>query len=125
MYPKGFHPLQNTGLPDTTGPAPSVTRLAAYPRVRYYYIDFGLSVRIPPEVYPKRALGEHGLDQEVPELSLTTPYDPFLVDIFILGNFFKKHIYEVGSILFSTDLSLMKPLRNILASIFCRLWLSR
>lgn len=105
MYPKGFHPLQGANLPDMTGFAPSVTRLAAYPRVRYYYIDFGLSVRIPPEVHPKRALGEHGLDQDVPELSVTTPYDPFLVDVFILGNFFKKSICEVRDVLFSGVLS--------------------
>lgn len=118
IYPRGFHPVQAASLPDMTGTAPSFTRLAAYPGVRYYYIDFGISVKIPLEVQPKRVLGIDGLDQEVPELSVTTPYDPFLVDVFILGNFFKRYICEVRGVLCATLLRLIKPHRNLPTSIF-------
>ncbi|KAL6306707.1 hypothetical protein BKA93DRAFT_728891, partial [Sparassis latifolia] len=37
--------------------------------IRYYYVDFGISVLIPPDVYPKLTVGELGRDRESPELS--------------------------------------------------------
>lgn len=93
LYPHGFHPIRVRFLPNLSDFAKPRPRISA--PVRYYYVDFGISVHIPPEVQPKRALGGYGQDQEVPELSFTEPYDPFKVDVFILGNVFRKEICAV------------------------------
>lgn len=96
MYPKGFHPIQTDFLMDTRRPAPYVYRLGAFPPVKYYYIDFGLSSRSTPGKPPPLVLGLYGADREVPELSDTVPYNPFKVDIFMLGNVFKTAIHSVS-----------------------------
>ncbi|EED81131.1 predicted protein [Postia placenta Mad-698-R] len=62
--------------------------------IKYYYVDYGLSVYIPPDIHPKLVLGDFGRDQDVPELSLTVPYDPFKVDIFIIGNMLKRIFHD-------------------------------
>lgn len=92
LYPKGFHPVNDGLLPDGWMPAPVLSRICV--PVKYYYVDFGISSYIPPDVYPKLAVGEYGMDKEVPELSATVPYDPFKVDIFILGNFFRHYFHD-------------------------------
>ena len=95
LYPRGFHPVVTKHLPDLSGRAPVVARLGAWPPVKYYFVDFGISVKFPSEVESKLALGVIGLDREVPELSDTKPYDPFKVDVFILGHVYQKDIYAV------------------------------
>ena len=49
-------------------------------------------------------LGTDGLDSDVPELSSKVPYDAFKVDIFILGNLFRKELFLVRAIPLITDL---------------------
>ena len=93
LYPRGFHPVYPHRLPDAMPEAPVLSR-SAFP-VRYYYVDFGISSYIPPEVEDKVVEGDLGRDQEVPELSRYIPYDPFKVDIFVLGNVFKKEFLQV------------------------------
>lgn len=95
MYPDGFHPVQQHFTWDTLKLARVIPRIGVWPPVKYYFVDFGIAVRIPPDVQPKRALGDYGIDREVPELSVTVPYDPFKVDIFIVGNVFRKQICAV------------------------------
>lgn len=115
MYPYGFHPVRSSTLPDG--------RTLAWPRrrtsvpVRYYFIDYGLSTYFPPGTHPRLVVGEDGRDQEVPELSDDIPYDPFKVDIFIIGNLFRRMFYDVS------PLSFVLQYRNdSLAEIFqCRL----
>ncbi|EKM49303.1 uncharacterized protein PHACADRAFT_131824 [Phanerochaete carnosa HHB-10118-sp] len=92
LFPRGFHPLQLLSLPDLSDRAPMRSRTEA--AVKYYYIDFGISVHIPPNVHPKLIVGELGRDQEVPELSSNVPYDPFKVDIFIIGNVLFTEFYD-------------------------------
>lgn len=94
LYPNGFHPIHDLFLPDLSRPAWPTSRVAAHEPVKYYFIDFGISIRIP-RGHPRLVLGTDGLDQDVPELSNRVPYDPFKVDVFILGNVFKQHIYAV------------------------------
>ncbi|EPS92684.1 hypothetical protein FOMPIDRAFT_1137462, partial [Fomitopsis schrenkii] len=95
MYPYGFHPVCSSSLPDG--------RTVAWPRrrtsvpVRYYFIDYGLSTYFPPGTYPTLVVGEDGRDQEVPELSDDVPYDPFKVDIYIIGNLFRRMFYDTYS----------------------------
>lgn len=88
MYPGGFHPIHDVMVPNLTAFPPYFTRSES--SVKYYFVDFGLSVYIPPGRHPKHALGWHGRDREVPELSLTIPSDPFKTNIFIIGNLFRK-----------------------------------
>ncbi|KAI0724147.1 hypothetical protein C8Q72DRAFT_961689 [Fomitopsis betulina] len=63
--------------------------------IQYYYIDFSISVYIPPDAHPKLAVGVFGRDQDPPELSDHIPYDPFKLDIFILGNVLRKSFYAI------------------------------
>lgn len=93
LYPHGFHPAATDKLPDAIRNAWPYTRFSAPSSVRYYFADFGLSVRIPPEA-PRLVTGYIGADRDAPELSDDVPYDPFKVDIYVLGNVFRHHISE-------------------------------
>ncbi|KAL5536309.1 hypothetical protein ACEPAF_130 [Sanghuangporus sanghuang] len=88
MFPNGFHAsvwnLDERGVP--TRPR----RRSDVPSVRYYFTDFGLSSRF--QVGEEHLVtGVNGLDREVPELLPLNRYDPFPVDVFILGNVFKRN----------------------------------
>jgi len=93
MYPEGFHPIRVDYKPDYSGWAPYVSRSVA--GARYYFVDFGISVRIPEDDRPKFVTGSMGRDQEPPELSDTVPYDPFKLDVFIIGNMLMREICDV------------------------------
>ena len=93
LYPQGFHPVFPRKLPDASGTAPVLPRSAA--EVKYYYADFGISSYIPPDSSERLVLGDFGRDRDVPELSTTVPYDPFKVDVFIIGNLFEKVFLKV------------------------------
>lgn len=54
---------------------------------RYYFIDFGISTRFEGPG-PYRVTGCIGRDPSPPELSETVPYDPFKLDVYVLGNHF-------------------------------------
>lgn len=58
--------------------------------VKYYFIDFGISTRFSPDEHPRLVVGRQGLDDKVPELSDTVPYDPFKTNIFIIGNLLRQ-----------------------------------
>jgi len=103
MFPSGFHPVRDMALPDYSDRAPYYLRSEV--PVKYYYVDFGISVFIPPDHHPKLALGADGRDREVPELSLEVPYDPFKVDIFIIGNVFRRELQDKYS-----NLGFLSPL---------------
>jgi hypothetical protein len=60
--------------------------------LRYYLIDFGLSNWYPPGMKDIRVTGIVGQDKTVPERSRTIYYDPFKMDIYQLGNVFKRVI---------------------------------
>lgn len=98
LYPQGFHPVLQSKVRDFSRRAWPYSRTSASGPVGYYFADFGISVRIPPGE-PRNVLGEIGADRDVPELSDTIPYDPFKVDIFVLGNVFRKQIHDVSQLL--------------------------
>lgn len=109
LYPQGFHPVLQSRVRDFSRRAWPFSRASAPSPVRYYFADFGISVRIPPGKTPQ-VLGHIGADREVPELSDTIPYDPFKVDIFILGNVLRKHIHNVCQpVRFLDGLTYMMP----------------
>ncbi|KAH9858389.1 hypothetical protein C2E23DRAFT_798334 [Lenzites betulinus] len=62
--------------------------------VNYYFIDFGMSTRFTSES-PRLVTGTLGLDREPPELSDDVPYDPFKLDIFLIGNLIRGVFHNV------------------------------
>jgi len=73
--------------------------------IRYYFTDFGISTHFLDPSQPHLVTGSRCQDHEVPELSDTVPYDPFLTDIFILGNVYRTCLTDVY-----TNLSFLAPL---------------
>ena len=92
LYPGGYHPVRRDQTPDIIEEVKPLSRMD-HP-VRYYYIDFGLSIRFS-EGEPPLVVGDVGRDAEVPELSSTVPYDGYKADIYALGNFFHKEFEQV------------------------------
>ncbi|KIP02951.1 hypothetical protein PHLGIDRAFT_37667 [Phlebiopsis gigantea 11061_1 CR5-6] len=103
LFPEGFHPVNLNDLPDSSDEAPVLPR--ANRSVNFYYVDFGISVHIPNDSANQLVVGDDGRDQDVPELSTDVPYDPFKVDIFILGNLLREE-FEVKF----TNLSFLRSL---------------
>ncbi|KAG8918901.1 hypothetical protein FRC02_002051 [Tulasnella sp. 418] len=87
LYPKGWHP-------QALGRAPNGRLMSTVPKrravggVRYYLIDYGISIISQSEV--TGILGQ----KQAPELNETTPYNPFKVDIWLLGSCFGCMITE-------------------------------
>ena len=92
LYPEGYHPVRKNYTPDTMYRISPLSRTDR--PVRYYYIDFGLSVQFSEGASPY-VVGDVGRDTDVPELSDSVPYDPFKVDVFSLGNLLYKEFHEV------------------------------
>lgn len=57
--------------------------------VRYLFIDFGIS-----SLGEEKVLGFAGI-VKAPELSEMYPYDPFKVDVYILGKMYERLFAEV------------------------------
>jgi hypothetical protein len=99
MYPRGCHPTETYKLPDGVTPVSIIPRSQV--RVSYYFIDYGISSYFPPGKPRGLVIGGDGRDQEVPELSDTIAYDPFAVDIFIIGNLLRRQLYDVSKSILS------------------------
>ncbi|KAI0040984.1 hypothetical protein FA95DRAFT_1683498 [Auriscalpium vulgare] len=97
MFPRGFHPISQSFLADMSEVAPSYSRLSS--GVKYYFVDYGISSEFPLDSDPASRLvvGTLGRDQEPPELSHTVPYDPFKLDVFVIGNVFRREYYETAA----------------------------
>ncbi|KAK7691435.1 hypothetical protein QCA50_004834 [Cerrena zonata] len=91
LFPQGHHPVQLDYLEDGMHYAPYLSR-QDHP-VKYYFIDFGISSYFDPGVVPL-VVGTQGRDKEPPELDDRLPYNPFPLDIFILGNLYRKEFVE-------------------------------
>lgn len=96
LYPKGF--LAPSPTFDRTGfyPVRPLWR-SGVPSFKYYVIDFGISTLFEDRTISPLVTGAFAQDDDVPELSETVPYSPFLVDVFTLGNVFKNVFLEVYS----------------------------
>ncbi|OJT09375.1 hypothetical protein TRAPUB_14157 [Trametes pubescens] len=75
--------------------------------INYYYIDFGISTRITPDSPSRLVVGSWGLDWEPPELSETVPYDPFKLDVFLIGNLMRRQFCDKYS-----NLAMLEPLMS-------------
>ncbi len=96
LYPQGFHPVRLDQLPHNLRRSAPI-RSRADVTVTYYLVDFGISSWFQPSDTDRLVLGTSGLDEDVPELSDDVPYDPFKVDVFVLGNFFRQHFTGVSA----------------------------
>ncbi|KAK7031958.1 kinase domain-containing protein, partial [Favolaschia claudopus] len=84
VVPTGSHftsPKSHTGYPGIF----SWNNRCSVSPVRYYYIDFGLSMYFRKGRDAALTTGTLRTFNTIPELSLTVPYNPFKVDIFQLG----------------------------------------
>ncbi|KII88221.1 hypothetical protein PLICRDRAFT_110166 [Plicaturopsis crispa FD-325 SS-3] len=91
LYPRGFHPVRRDYSRDAIHELTPLSRLNN--PVRYYFTDFGLSTQFAPD-QPPFVVGVKGRDKEVPELSRDIPYNAYKVDIFILGNLYRKSFIQ-------------------------------
>ena len=112
MFPRGFHPVKNASLPhDISTPAPIVPRLDV--GVKYYFVDYRISSYFPDGTDRQPVLGLAGHDREVPELSDEVPYDPFMVDIFTIGNVLRREFVDVRSGFLQIDI-VISPVPRII-----------
>lgn len=92
LYPSGWHPaapfLNKDGITDLPR-EPSITAVGG---VRYYFVDYGLSSHRKSSV-----TGVFGVEN-APELSQTVPYDPYKLDVYILGMLFKEFVLMVRNL---------------------------
>ncbi|KAI0828174.1 kinase-like protein [Trametes gibbosa] len=91
LYTDGYHPVWLQYSEDISHVVAPLSRTGR--SIRYFYIDFDLSIRFPDDALPY-AVGDVGRDAEVPELSPDVPYDAFKVDIFALGNLLRKEFEQ-------------------------------
>ena len=94
LFPKGFHPSVPTL--DASGKRAKPRRRRDVSGVKYYFTDFGISYRFDGTEETRLVIGQEGQDQEVPELHQLEYYDPFPVDVFILGNLFWRKFVRVS-----------------------------
>ncbi|RDB28259.1 hypothetical protein Hypma_001452 [Hypsizygus marmoreus] len=91
IYPQGWHFVLDSCAPngiDLLVPLQRIDR-----PVRYFIVDFGLSLRFGPnQSHLVDGLG--GRDPDPPELYSEEPSDAFKLDIFTLGNVFFKEFQE-------------------------------
>lgn len=94
LFPEGFHPADESFVESFEKRCKPLRRCDV-PSVRYYLVDFGISMSFAQTVGPRLTTSFHGIDRDVPEFAIDEPYDPFPVDIFILGNLFRKKFLTV------------------------------
>ncbi|KAL6300717.1 hypothetical protein BKA93DRAFT_740008 [Sparassis latifolia] len=91
LYPEGHHPQRIESSPNGIYLLSPLSRIDR--PVRYFFIDFGISSLFEEGESPF-VVGRKGRDKELPELSDEVPYNAYKVDIFILGNLFKKDFLQ-------------------------------
>lgn len=106
IIPTGWHFVSHFCEPD------GVTRISSLERrnlpVRYYFVGFGNAYHLPNS--SKHLVTDiGGEDEDVPELREDHRYDPFKLDIYTLGNVFKKELYNVGLLLASPHILIVSP----------------
>ncbi|KAH9938692.1 uncharacterized protein B0H18DRAFT_968369 [Fomitopsis serialis] len=87
VSPRGNRLYKPSCVPSSPRVAPCRS-LSTGNSVKYYFIDFGLSVYTPSDKRGALVLGNEGRDRAPPELSSghKVPYDPFKLDVFLIGN---------------------------------------
>lgn len=108
MFPQGWHPQEIDSFPNGRSlPNRYTASRTAIGGVRYYYIDFGIS-----SFHKRRVLGIHG-QERAPELSENVPYDPYKLDVYILGKTYSDFVIKVGCLSAQPDSHPHNPIRLI------------
>lgn len=91
LFPRGWHPQRYDRYPWAADlPNLDTASRTAVGGVRYYYIDFGIST-----FHQTRVTGLDG-QERAPELSATEEYDPYKLDVYILGRSYFDYIMKVS-----------------------------
>ena len=105
LFAVPFHPIRQTVRRDFKGPAEASYTRTERP-VKYYIIDFGLSIRYDSVDPPPSEVPVLGGDKSVPEFKgddpskryggLSKPYNPFPTDVYCLGNWIREDFLDVS-----------------------------
>ena len=84
---------------DLMGTPKSASNRSARSRRTYYFIDFGLSVYVKDRKCTVLVLGNEGHDRDPPELHQGNriPYDPYKLDVYLIGNVFRRILLDVST----------------------------
>ena len=112
LFPEGYHPGRPNRTPDLLKTVKPLRRSDTKEPVRYYFIDFGISswfrdersddmVETKTDSQPRTSFqrlvtGRACQDGTVPELQKPEPYDPFPVDIYLLGRVIRNELVNVS-----------------------------
>lgn len=89
LFPDGWHPQSLLTSRDGLGNA-GFPSLREVEQLRYYFIDFGIS-----SWNEDLTVGDAG-QERAPELSETIPYNPYKLDVYILGMAYSKFFEAVN-----------------------------
>ncbi|KAI0265984.1 hypothetical protein BC834DRAFT_824448 [Gloeopeniophorella convolvens] len=93
MYPELFHPTSIDRNKDFGWELKQYSRTKCPPR--YLLIDFGLSREYNPQNGPPREIPLRGGDKSAPEhQDMDIPCDPFLTDVYYLGNLVQEELMK-------------------------------
>lgn len=95
LYPDGFHPSWKERSADNPRTYAKHLRRSDVRSIKYYIIDFGISLLFNDPSARNLASGREGRDVDAPELNSGEPYDPFLVDVYTLGSVYRRSFLEV------------------------------
>ncbi|KAI5827253.1 hypothetical protein K523DRAFT_247284 [Schizophyllum commune Tattone D] len=122
LFAVPFHPIRQTVRRDFKGPAEASYTRTERP-VKYYIIDFGLSIRYESVDPPPSEVPVLGGDKSVPEFKgddpskryggLSKPYNPFPTDVYCLGNWIREDFLDkTGEVIRSKKLGFefLRPL---------------
>ena len=95
LYPVPYHPVRELMKRDMSGQVEHCSRTVQ--PVKYYWTDFGLSLRYSPEEPTPNELPIWGGDRSVPEYieDFDVPRNPFPADVYTLGNLVREDLLEV------------------------------
>ena len=63
---------------------------------KYYFTQFASALHLPGDKRSTFVTGKVGLDQDVPEMTGSAPYDPFKADVRVLGNMYRDQFLRVS-----------------------------
>lgn len=92
LFPDSHHPVDVHLSPDVSRYARRLSR--ADRPIKYYFIDFGMSSYFKTDE-PSCVIGSIGANQDAPELSNDIPYNPFMLDVFVLGRAYEEKFLKV------------------------------
>ena len=101
LYPDGFHPVHQQKHPTQFDFARYTERLYSTP-VKYYFIDFGMSVMFSDKLgtNPVKWRTKDGREREAPEIkdyAHDKYFNAYLLDIFILGKVYERRLTQVST----------------------------